>query len=230
MCETAKQTSLHPAFAIKMKASGGCLLMTTVLLLCFIIVLAPLNMSQSQSVSSLRIFNGKDWNKWNHEKKVSFIVGFMCGSDWVASNSIVPDSLFPDKGVHQRAKVIWNEVVNEVERVTPDPKTPSVKKYSATDVFLFSMFDSYKKNDLYNKAIIKVSSTDIVSALNLFYSDPSNLKVVISNAVYLIHRKLKGAPSEDINILLPYLRGEKKFPPGWIIPVYDKNGKFVKII
>ncbi len=204
--------------------------MKTLLLLCSIMILAAVNVSQAQSVSSSRILNGNDWNIWDLEKKLSFVTGFMCGSDWVASNSLFPDSLFPNETVRQGAKVIWDQVTKEAGQAISDQKTSSAKKYNAMEVLLYSMFDSYKKNDLYNKAIIKAPNTDIVRGLNQFYLDHDNMKVLISNAIYLVQKRLKGAPTEDINELLPYLRGEKEIPPGWIIPVYDKNSKLIRII
>lgn len=197
---------------------------------CSILFLAAVNISQAQPVGSLRTLTGNDWNKWHNDKKLAFVTGFMCGSDWVATNSLFPDSLFPNETVRQRAKSTWNQVTKEAGQAISDPKTSSVNKYNVMDVLLYSMFDSYKKNDLYNKAIIKAPNTDIVRGLNQFYLDHDNIKVLISNAIYLVQKKLKGVPTEDVNKLLPYLRGEKVIPPGWIIPVYDKNGKFIKII
>ena len=82
----------------------------------------------------------------------------------------------------------------------------------------------------YNKAIIKSSNYDIAGGLNQFYSDRDNLIVAISNAIYFVQKKLTGTSIEDLNVLLPYLRGEKEIPAGWIIPIYDENGNFIKII
>ncbi len=197
---------------------------------CSILFLAAVNISQAQPVGSLRTLTGNDWNKWHNDKKLAFVTGFMCGSDWVATNSLFPDSLFPNETVRQRAKTIWDQVTKEAGQAISDQKTSSAKKYTSMDILLYSMFDSYKKNDLYNRAIIKSPNTEIVCGLNQFYLDRENIKVLISNAIYLIQKKLKGAPTEDINKLLPYLRGEKEIPPYWIIPVYDKNGKFIRII
>jgi hypothetical protein len=204
--------------------------MKTFLLLCSILFFAAVNVSEAQPIGSLRILNGNDWNKWDHDKRLAFVAGFMCGSDWVATNSLFSDSLFPNETVRHRAKAIWDEVTNEVGQAISDPKTLSTKKYTSMEVILYSMVDSYKKNDSYNKAIIKLPNTEIVRGLNQFYLDHDNVKVLISNATYLVQKKLKGAPVEDINILLPYLRGEKEIPPGWIVPVYDKKGKFVRVV
>jgi hypothetical protein len=197
---------------------------------CSILFLAAINVSEAQPIGSLRILNGNDWNKWDHDKRLAFVDGFIYGSDWVSTNSLLPDSLFPNETVRQGAKVIWDEVTKEAGQAISDQKTSSAKKYSAMEVLLYSMFDSYKKNDLFNKAIIKAPNTDIVRGLNQFYLAHDNVNVLISNAIYLVQKKLKGAPTEDINELLPYLRGEKEIPPGWIIPVYDKNGKLIRII
>lgn len=149
---------------------------------CFILFLAAINVREAQPIGSLRMLNGNDWNKWDHDKRLAFVAGFIYGSDWVATNSLFPDSLFPNETVRQGAKVIWDQVTKEAGQAISDRKTSSEKKYNAMEVLLYSMFDSYKKNDLYNKAIIKVPNTDIVRGLNQFYLDHDNVKVLISNA------------------------------------------------
>jgi hypothetical protein len=169
-------------------------------------------------------------------KKLGFIDGFICGSDWVATNSLFPDSVFfpsDNKGntIRQGAKAVWDQVTSEAGQSISSQRASSEKKYTATEILLYSMFDAYKKNDLYNRAIIKTADTEIVRGLNQFYLDQANGKVLLSNAVYLVKKKLNGAPIEDIDELLPYLRGEKENRLGWgIYPVYDKSGKVVRVI
>jgi hypothetical protein len=194
-----------------------------------VLFLLLVNLSSAESSGSVRLLNGHNWTSWNHDQKLAFIDGFIAGSDWVASNSLFPEALFPNDGVRERSKAIWKEVTGEVGEVISTPKTQLSQNYTAIDVLLHSMYDAYKKNDSYQKAIIKVSDTDIVDGLNQLYSARENLKIIVSNATYLVQKKLKGASDDDINILLPYLRGDKEVPLGWIIPVYD-NGKFIKII
>ena len=194
-----------------------------------VLFLLLVNLSSAESVSSVRLLNGYNWNSWNHDKKLAFVAGFITGSDWVASNSFFSESLFPNDIVRQKSKAIWEEVTDEAGKVISIPKTQLSQKYSAIDVMMYSMYDSYQKNDSYQKAIIMVSDTDIVKGLDQLYSTRENLKILVSNGIYLIHKKLKGTSDDDINILLPYLRGEKEVPLGWIIPVYE-NGKFIKII
>lgn len=210
--------------------------MKMIFLFSSILFLVAVNVGAAEPIGALRILSGNDWNKWDHEKKLGFIDGFMCGSDWVATNSLFPDSdFFPHdrKGdtIRQGAKAIWEQVTNEAGQSMSNQRTQIERKYTSMEVLLYSMYDSYKKNELYNKAIIKTPNTEIVSGMNQFYIDPANAKVLISNAVYLVKKKLNGAPTDDINELLPYLRGEKENRGGWgIFPVYDKNGKVVRVI
>ena len=199
-------------------------------LFCSILLLAAINTSEAQAIGPLRALNGNDWNEWDHDKRLAFVIGFMSGSNWVATNSLFPESLFPSETVRQGAKAMWDEVTKEVGQAISDPKTPSTQKYTAMQVLLYSMGDSYKKNDLYNRAIINFSNVDIARGLDQFYLDHQNVKVLIGNAVYLVQKKLKGVTTQEINELLPYIRGEKEIPPGWVIPVYDKNGKFIRVI
>jgi hypothetical protein len=175
---------------------------------------------------SVETFNGEDWNKSNGETKIAYVTGFMSGTSWVACNSQVPESLFGDKQTFERAKKLWEIITKEVGSQSPEKKI----KYNASDALLFTMYDGYKKNSTFAKAIIKELNTNIVLELNKFYSDQENSVILISNAIFLVYKKLRGAPEDDIQILLPYLRGEKQIPPGWIVPVYDKNGKFIKIV
>jgi hypothetical protein len=198
-------------------------------LLPIVLFLLLVNLSSAESAGSVRLQNGHDWTSWNHDQKLAFMAGFIAGSNWVVSNSLFSESLFPNDGVRQRSKVIWAEVTDEAGKAISSPKTQLSQKYTAIDVLMYSMYDAYKKNDSYQKAIIKVSDADIVDGLNQLYSSNENLKIIVSNATYLVQKKLNGVSANDINILLPYLRGEKEVPPGWIIPVYE-NGKFIKII
>lgn len=206
------------------------------LLFCSFLLFVSVSVVAAEPIASLRVLNGNDWKNWDHEKRLGFIDGFISGSDWVAMNSLFPDSdFFPndEKGrtIRQGAQALWDQVTNEAGQSILNKRASSEKKYTATEVLLYSMYDSYKKNDLYNKAIIKTLDAVIVNGLNQFYLDRANAKVLISNAVYLVKKQLNGAPAEDINELLPYLRGEKENRGGWgIFPVYDKNGKVVRVI
>lgn len=205
-------------------------------LFCLFLLFVSVNVIAAEPIGNLRVLNGDDWRNWDQGKRLGFIDGFICGSDWVATNSLFPDSVFfpnDDNGrtIRQGAKALWDQVTNEAGQSISKKRASSEKKYTATEVLLYSMYDSYKKNDLYNKAIIKTLDVVIVNGLNQFYLDEANSKVLISNAVYLVLKKLNGAPTEDINELLPYLRGEKENRGGWgIFPVYDKSGKVVRVI
>jgi hypothetical protein len=209
---------------------GGLFMKKLFFSLCLtMLFLLLMNFRSAESAGSVQLLNGHNWTSWNHEQKLSFIAGFIAGSDWVASNSLFSESLFPDDAFRQRSKSIWEEVIGEAGNALSAPKKQSSQKYTAIDVLMYSMYDAYKKNDSYQKAIIKVSDKDIADGLNQLYRTRENLKITVSNATYLVQKKLKGASADDINILLPYLRGEKEVPLGGIIPVYN-NGKFIKII
>jgi hypothetical protein len=162
-----------------------------------------MNFRSAESAGSVRYLNGHNWTSWSHEQKLSFIGGFIAGSDWVASNSLFSEALFSNDAVRRRSKSIWEEVTGEAGNVLSAPKKQSSQKYTAIDVLMYSMYDAYKKNDSYQKAIIKVSDKDIVDGLNQLYGTRENLKITVSNATYLVQKKLKGASADDISILLP---------------------------
>lgn len=222
-------TGNDPPKSIQKGKNHGELFMKRLFFSLWLIVpfLLLVNLRSAESASSIRLVNGHNWTSWSYDQKLAFISELIAGSDWVATNSLFSESLFPNDDVRRRSQAIWEEVTGEAKEDFSTSKGP---KYSAVDVLLYSMYDAYKKNGDYQRAIIKVSVTDIVNGLNRLYNVPKNLKILVSNGTYLVQKQLKGASSDDINILLPYLRGEKELPLGWIIPVHDKNGKLIKII
>lgn len=141
-----------------------------------------------------------------------------------------PASMFPDETVRAGAQILWEKAPSEFGKAIDNPKLQLPRQYTARDMMAYVMFDSYKKNELHERAIIKVSTETIVSRLNQLYAGSTNLKVPISGAIYLAKKITDGASKDDVNTILPYLRGDKPVPPGWIIPVYDKTGKYSKVI
>lgn len=174
-------------------------------------------------------WTGSDWNGWTVERKAQFLEGFVAGSQWVASNSIAP-FLVPDEKVRDYAKRLWEQSTAEFSQATQNPKNRLLPKYSAGDVTLIMMFDSYKKNPLFERAIITSPVQQVSDRLDSIFREPTNRKIPLSYAIYLAKKIIGGLASEDASVLLPYLRGEKPVPPGWIIPVYDSKGRFVKVI
>ncbi len=192
--------------------------------LCFVLVLAVL------STNAAAEWTGVDWNGWSAERKVRFLDGFVAGSQWVASNAIVPASFFPDKSVRASSEVLWKQVSKEFSQAIQNPKVQLPPKYNASEVMLIMMYDRYQMNPLFERAVINSPFQQISGRLDVIFKDSHNQKIPLSYAIYLAKKIIGGLSSEDVNVLLPYLRGEKAVPAGWIIPVYDSNGKFVKII
>lgn len=184
----------------------------------------------TQSDAHAQVLAGRDWNQWHNDKKIVFVDGFISGSHWVASNSILPVSIFPNETVRMGAQMLWEKATDESKKALANPKTQLPRQYTANDMMLYVMFDGYKKNALYERAIIKVPTQTIIGHVNQLYADSANLKVPLSGAIYLAKKITNGASKDDVNTLLPYLRGDKPAPPGWIIPVYDKAGKYIKVI
>ncbi len=193
--------------------------------LCFALVLALLSSSATAE------WTGADWIGWSAERKVRFLDGFVAGSQWVASNSIVPSSLFsPDASVQANAKALWEQSSKEFAQAMRNPKEKLPPKYTAAEVTVIMMYDSYAKTPLFERTIISNPVQQISDRLDAIFREPKNYKISLPNAVYLAKKIIGGLSSNDVNILLPYLRGEKVVPPMWIVPVYDSNKKFVKVI
>ena len=184
----------------------------------------------AQPGTPAQMLAGGDWKQWHNDKKVVFVDGFISGSHWVASNSILPVSMFPNETVRTGAQRLWEKATDEVIKAIANPKTQLPRQYTANDIMWYVRFEGYKKNTLYERAIIKVPTQTIVGHLNQLYADSANLKVPLSGAIYLAKKITDGASKDDVNTLLPYLRGDKPVPPAWIIPVYDKAGKYIKVI
>ncbi|MDX2251905.1 MAG: hypothetical protein NW202_06440 [Nitrospira sp.] len=208
---------------------GGVIQLTLILIF---LTMTNSSLSEAAELSNphLEMLAGKDWNQWQTDRKVVFIDGFISGSHWVASNSMFPTSMFSDETVRAGAQKLWEKATAEFGKAVDDPKLQLPRQYTAKDIMVYGMFDSYKKNDLYERAIIKVPTQTIVIRLNQLYADSANLNVPISGAIYLAKKITEGASKDDVDTILPYLRGDKPVPPGWIIPVYDKTGKYVKAI
>ena len=181
------------------------------------------------SASTFAQATGSDWVQWEAQRKAAYIDGLISGSYWVAANSVVPASVFPNEAVRKRAETVWAEATSEFQEALSSQKPPPAK-YSATDVMLYAMFDGFKKNPLYERAMIKISTEVLVDGINSLFTDQQNRIIKVNDAAYLVRKQVEGAPKEDIQILLPYLRGEKPVPAGWIVPVRDpKTGK-VRIV
>jgi len=181
------------------------------------------------STSAAAEWTGTDWNGWTKERKVMFLDGFVAGSHWVASNSIAP-FFIPDETIRDYARKLWEQSNAEYSRATENPKQKFPPKYNAGEVMLIMMYDSYQKNPLFERTIITNPVQQISDRLDTIFREPRNQKIAVSNAIYLAKKIIGGLPVEDMNILLPYLRGEKPAPFFGIIPVYDSNKKFVKAI
>ena len=133
--------------------------------------------------TSVQMLAGGDWNQWHNDKKVEFVDGFISGSHWVASNSMFPESMFSDETVRAGALILWEKATAEFGKAIDNPKLQLPRQYTAKDIMAYGMFDSYKKNELYERTIIKVPTETIVSRLNQLYADSANLKVPISGAI-----------------------------------------------
>ena len=96
--------------------------MKAYILFCLYLILSIVAVSQAQTIVSYRTINGNDWNKLDNNGKLIFITGFMSGSDWVATNSIVSDSIFGNDEVRQKATEIWDEDTHEFDKYMTDPK------------------------------------------------------------------------------------------------------------
>jgi hypothetical protein len=186
--------------------------------------IAALVLSAASASASAQA-TGNDWIQWDASRKAAYIEGIISGSSSVASNSIVPASLFPNGPIRQRAETVWQSASNEFKQALSSQKAPPTK-YNAADMMLYSMFDGLKKNSLYERAMIKTSPDAIVQGLNQLFNDAKNRIIKLNDATYLVKKQIEGAPEEDIQALLPYLRGEEPVPAGWIVPIKDpKTGK-----
>lgn len=182
------------------------------------------------SFAPVQTLAGADWNEWHNDKKIVFVNGFISGSQWVAVNSMFPESMFSEAQARTGAQMLWDKATAEFEKAIDNPQAQLTRQYTAKDIMLYAMFDGYKKNELYKRAVISVQAGTIVSQLDQLYAKSANLKVPISGAIYLAKKITSGASKDDVDTLLPYLRGDRTVPSGWIIPVYDKTGKYVKVI
>lgn len=91
---------------------------------------------------------------------------------------------------------------------------------------------AYEK-ELRNKKLIEygvfdVSVEEIITGVDRLYLEPKNRNISIVDAMYLVRKKSQGAPPEDMERLVNYLRGGKKDRS--ILNVKDERGKTRRII
>jgi len=82
-----------------------------------VLFLLLINLSSAKFAGSVRLLNGNNWTSWSHDEKLAFMGGFISDGDWVASNSLFSEALFPNEGFRQRSKALWEEATSEAGKV-----------------------------------------------------------------------------------------------------------------
>jgi hypothetical protein len=164
--------------------------------------------------------------KWDAGKKAGYVEGFKSGTLWVAGESIVPPFAFKTEAVKSEAQKIWEQARNEYTTgLEKKQKELPGHEYTALHMMMFAMYDRYQRNGVYERSILKTATPTLVAGVDKLYADPANARMPVNVAVFVANKIASGAPQEDIDALMPYVRGERPVPPGWRIPVMDKSGK-----
>jgi hypothetical protein len=140
----------------------------------------------------------KDGNYWKEMRfeKLYFLAGFITGSCFVAEDNI--DSF--TEGAPKLAETLRGQGWNEAVKIRND----RLKKYKIMD--------------------IKVGQ--LSQGLDKFYSDYRNQRIKIQQAVYVVAREIRGAPSEEITAITEMLRASPDgFFGGFHVDYIDKFGK-----
>ena len=181
-------------------------------LIVILIVLVPL-LSVAQEKTDVSKYDGNSWRSMDYSTRLAFISGFMLGSWSVNSGCQMSENLFMKEGSgYTEAKGL---------KVLTDYWTPK-KQYTKEEVGLLlegrmRMFNSY----LDKYGIIGITNDQIVDGLNKFYEDFRNRGILLTQAIYVVKKQIKGASPEEIDAVCEYLRSDYDFRK---LPYKTKDG------
>ncbi len=127
--------------------------------------------------------DGNDWNSWDISKKISYVKGFISASCFVSNNND-----------------------DDFRLILCDPKT-TVSKVLCPDNSEREYNIRKKKNDVLKRyCITDISIGQLIDGLNLFYKDFRNRQIRLNLSVYIVRKQIEGAPNEEIETILLFLR------------------------
>jgi hypothetical protein len=158
-------------------------------------------------------FDGNTWQTWTALQNFNFISGFISAGHYLIKNNIQTQEEGYESA--QGAGIYLSYAL-------PDEKKPK-NTFSRKEVFL--LWGSIKEDfnmQLYKYAIIGITNGQIVDGLNILFTDFKNRQIKLDDAIYVIKKQIKGAPTEEIEAILQFLRADKDRNKLWYI---DKGGK-----
>lgn len=166
---------------------------------------------------------GDTWRSLSKGKKTVLTEGIILGINNVVRENMV---FLPESGSTKRN----DELAEKLEKLlTLYIRQKFARKPTEDEVRLLLAYEKELRNKkLIEYGVFYVSVKEIIAGVDRLYWEPKNRNISIVDAMYLARKKSQGAPLEDMERLVNYLRGGKKDRS--ILNVKDERGKTRKII
>ena len=166
---------------------------------------------------------GDTWRSLSKGKKTVLTDGIILGINNVVKENMV---FLPESGSTKRN----DELAEKLEKLLVlYIRQKFARKPTEDEVRLLLTYEKELRNKkLIEFGVFDVSVKEIIAGVDRLYEEPKNRNIAIVDAMYLVRKKSQGAPTEDMERLVNYLRGGKKDRA--LLNVKDERGKTRRII
>ena len=170
-----------------------------------------------RAAKTITDMDGTDWNNFNELNKAMYVCGYVSSALYVVIDSYItpPKDYDRDKGFQLMFRISDGGIKKENT------------VFSKEDIILMMNHISAINNDRVRQyGLFQITIGQIVSGLDVLYKDFRNVRISISDAIYVVKKQIEGLSNEDTETILLYLRGGKKDFD--ILFIKDKEGKIVR--
>lgn len=168
-------------------------------LLCIIfIVLYPCFLyAEKANISEL---NGNDWKSLSHANKTAFTLGVISSANYVARQNISYTPIVPEHEYDTKKAIA---LFSGFEK----SKSRKVVVYNKKESDLMREHTRRTGNDLLRRySLYSITNIQLYEGLEKLYDDFNNTNIFLNEAVYLVRKQLQGAPDEEVQAILLWLR------------------------
>ena len=149
-------------------------------------------------------YNGVDWVKWDDEKKGTFVAGFVAGSNYVIWGNLEKLGEYNEEEADRVLKKYLKASASQgIEAYAHDEAA------LLRDISVNEARDDMNKN-LLEYVIYNAANKNIKSALDDLYKEERNRGIGVTDAIFVVKKRITGTPEEDIEKILAYLRDGKQ--------------------
>lgn len=173
--------------------------MQKILIIGLLLLISSTGFSGKEDVGD---FDGNDWEGWPEVRKLSFLSGFLAGSNIILENKMDPfycSLIVSNKYKPEEAQKIWETLFEGKKKKVA---------FSKQEVALLLDYEIVSRNQALDRyGIYGITNGQLQEGLNLFYSDFRNKQIKLFSALYLVKNQIKGTSSEEIEATIEWLRG-----------------------